>query len=142
MSKDVPFFKSPYNFDVLEASKDSALVIPEDEEVLTQQQFREDCDINEIVRRFGLTGKLPEPWSAPTYGDFTGAVDFHTAQNLVLHAQAEFDRLPAELRERFGHDPQQLLAFLDDGSNRDEAIALGLVAKPPEVLKESEKPVE
>lgn len=136
------FFRSPYNYDVAELSATTGLSIPEDEPVLTQQHFREECDINEIVRRFGITGQLPEPWAAPQYGDFTHATDFHTAQNLVIAAQQEFDRLPAELRERFGHDPQALLAFLDDGSNRDEAIALGLVAKPPEVLKEPEKPAE
>lgn len=129
-------FRTPYNFDSAKVSVETGLVIPEDEPVLTQQQFKKESDINEIVRRFGLTGELPEPWAAPQYGDFTQVTDFHTAQNMVLEAQQEFERLPAELRERFGHDPQALLSFLDDAGNRDEAIALGLIAKPKEELAE------
>lgn len=134
-------FRTPYNLDeiVLPVSAVSVVFDP-DEERLTQQQFKEECDINTIVKRFGLTGELPEPWAAPSYGDFTAAVDFHTAQNLVIAARDEFDRLPADLRKRFGHDPQQLLAFLDDGRNREEAIELGLIAKPKEELREQEVP--
>lgn len=131
-------FRTPYNLDKFPA--DPGLVIPEDEPVLTQQHFRQECDINEIVRRFGITGELPEPWAAPRYGDFTQVTDFHSAQNMVLEAQAAFDALPAELRERFGHDPQALLEFLDDGGNRAEAIELGLIPKPKEELQDAPPP--
>ena len=43
--------------------------------------------------------------------------------------------LSAEIRSRFGNDPQNLILFLEDPSNRPEAEKLGLVnssAIPPE----------
>lgn len=100
---------------------------------LTQQQFAEDADINTIVRRFGLIGTLPESWSSPQSGDFSGISDFHEALNLVTSAQQSFMEVPAELRARFNNDPGRLLNFLDDDSNKEEAIKLGLVNKPVEV---------
>lgn len=97
---------------------------------LTQQQFAEESDINYIADRFGLTGELPTVLDLPRYGDFEGIFDFQTAQNQVLEAQRQFMTLPAKMRARFRNSPQELLEFLEDESNRDEAIALGLVKKP------------
>lgn len=98
----------------------------------TQQEFAEEADINTIVRRFGLTGELPENVRIPQSGDFTGVTDYHSALNLIREADEGFMELPAELRARFEHDPGRLMAFLEDASNKDEAIKLGLVNKPPE----------
>lgn len=100
----------------------------------TQQEFREECDINEIVRRFGLTGQLPEVVNIPVSGDFTGISDFQSAQNAVIKARDDFMALPAALRARFQNDPQQLLEFMAHDENRAEAEKLGLVnAKPAPV---------
>lgn len=93
----------------------------------TQQQFKEDSDINEIVRRFGLTGELPSDIRPPQYGDFTNITDFHTAMNAVRQAEEEFMRIPPDLRARFANDPQRLLMFVEDPNNRDEAQKLGLL---------------
>lgn len=103
-----------------------------DEEGMTQQQFKDETDINEIVRRFGLTGQMPDNVNMPMSGDFTGINDYQTALNLILAADTEFMRVPAETRARFNNDPQKLMTFLDDPNNRDEAIKLGLVPKPAE----------
>jgi len=102
------------------------------EECKTQQHYKEECDINTIVARFGLTGEVPQGYKAPMSGDFTGVNDFHTAMNAVKEAEASFMQLPAHLRKRFGGDPQELMRFLDDGKNRDEAVKLGLVPPKPE----------
>ena len=84
------------------------------------------------MRRFGLTGELPENFKAPVSGDFTGIHDFQSAMNAVIEAQAEFDSLPAHIREEFRNDPQRLMDFVADGKNRDKAIELGLIPKPVE----------
>lgn len=124
------FFRSPYNYDADHASLDSGIRF--DGPGRTQQQFRDECDINVIVRRFGVTGALPVPSARlPSYGDFSQVTDFQTAMNQVLEARAAFMDLPARTRERFANDPGRLLAFLADESNRDEAVRLGLVAAPP-----------
>lgn len=101
----------------------------------TQQEFAEEADINTIVRRFGLTGELPENVRIPQSGDFTGITDYHSALNLIREADEGFMELPAELRARFEHDPGRLMAFLEDANNKEEAIKLGLVNKPPEVTR-------
>lgn len=101
---------------------------------MTQQEFLFDTDINEIVRRFGLTGKLPDDLRVPLSGDFTGIEDYHSAILAVRKAEEGFMEMPAELRARFNNDPQILMDFLADGTNRDEAVKLGLVQAlvPPE----------
>lgn len=122
--------RAGHNFDPDANSKEFGLVCPP--ESMTQQQFREECDINTIVERFGLTGQMPQNLAMPVSGDFTGVTDFHTAMNVVRQAQEQFLTLPGELRERFGNDPGALVAFLDDDKNRPEAERLGLVNKPAE----------
>lgn len=129
------FIRAPYNYDADQARRDASLVC-DPEDTRTQQQFAEECDINEIVRRFGLTGVMPENPRLPVSGDFTGVSDFQTAMNAVRAAEEGFMELPAEVRYRFGNDPQRLMSFLEDGRNKDEAIRLGLVVLPPEVPRD------
>lgn len=123
------------NYDVDKASDDAGISFDPDEG-RTQQSFKDECDINEIVRRFGLTGELPDDLRMPVSGDFTGVTDFQSAMNVVRQAQEEFLRVPAEIRERFNHDPGKLVAFLGDEKNRDEAVKLGLVNPPVEKTRD------
>lgn len=130
-----PELRSALGYDVDAASMASALFIDEAEAV-TQQQFAEEVDINTIVKRFGLTGELPNGVAMPVSGDFTGISDFHTAMNLVRQSQEAFMELPASVRERFANDPARVIAFLDDEANREEAIKLGIVAAPVEKTRD------
>ena len=128
------FVRNPYNYDADEASRVSGLECLDAGR--TQQQFAEESDINTIVRRFGLTGQLPDEVRVPQSGDFTGIVDYQSAMNAVRQAEEGFMELPPDLRYRFGNDPQRLLEFMEDGSNLEEARKLGLVNKAPEVPRE------
>jgi phage internal scaffolding protein len=65
------------------------------------------------------------------YGDFSGVTDYHSALNKINATMDDFMALPAQLRVRFGHDPVQLLEFLENDQNRDEAIQLGLIDGQP-----------
>lgn len=123
------------NYDPDEASAESGISFDPDEG-RTQQEFAKECDINEIVRRFGITGQLPFTDRMPVSGDFTGITDFQSAMEAVTRAQGAFMDLPAEVRARFRNDPQEMLTFLDDERNRDEAVKLGLVSAPPEVTRD------
>lgn len=125
----VPFLRSAYNYDRDAASNESALTC--EDESLAIQSSAEEADINTIVRRFGLTGELPSDVAIPRSGDFTGIPDFHTAMNLVRQTQEEFLRVPAEVRARFGNDPQAFMAFVEDDANREEARRLGLLKPVP-----------
>lgn len=126
---EFPFVRSPYNYDKDAVSFASGLSCPEP--TMAQQQFRDETDINTIVERFGITGQLPTNVRMPQYGDFLEVVDFHTAQNAIRQAEESFMTLPANIRERFGHDPAAFVDFCSDDANLDEARKLGLVKTPP-----------
>lgn len=108
-----------------------------DEPSMTKQEFKEECDINRIMSRYIQTGELPPAVAVGSYGDFSDAVDFMTAQNIIKTAEAQFMALPGEVRARFNNDPAQMLDFVHNKDNADEARKLGLLNPLPEV-----KPVE
>ena len=128
MKITAPFLRTPYNYDRDAASNESGLAC--EEPSLTQQHFKDETDINNILRQFNITGLLPEAPLSPRYGDFTGIVDYHSALNQVIAAEDEFMSLPADLRARFQNDPAQLIAFINDENNRSEAEKLGLLEVP------------
>ena len=127
VKKHEVFLRTPYNYDTDAASDESGLAC--EEPSLAQQHFKEECDINNILQKFNITGLLPEAPLSPRYGDFTGIGDYHTALNRVIAAQEEFEALPAQIRARFDNDPAKLIEFLDNSDNRPEAEKLGLVEK-------------
>lgn len=120
----------PSNYDADAVSKATGISFAS-EKMITQQQFKEESDINVIVERFGLTGKLPENGSYPVYGSFDEVVDYQTALNQIRAADEAFMALPGHVRARFGHDPQQLLEFCSDPANLEEARKLGLTKPLP-----------
>ena len=124
-----PFFRTGYNYDAEAVSLETGLKC--EDESLAVESAKEEADINTIVRRFGLTGELPDDVRMPQSGDFTGIPDFHTALNLVRATQEEFMRVPAEIRDRFQNDPARLMAFIEDDANRDEARKLGFLKPEP-----------
>lgn len=97
---------------------------------MTQQHHKEECDMNVIVKRFGLTGALPTNVRMPTHGDFLDVPDYLTAMNAIREADESFMMMPADVRARFQNDPHQFVEFCSKEENRDEAIRLGLVEKP------------
>jgi len=127
MSKNSVFLRTPYNYDRDAATNESGLAC--EEPSLAQQHYKDECDINNILRQFNITGLLPESPLSPRYGDFTGIGDYHTAMNRVIAVQDEFEALPAQIRARFDNDPAQLIEFLENSDNRPEAEELGLVEK-------------
>jgi len=131
MRKREIFVRSSFNYDMDAASNESALKCEDDS--LAIQSAEEESNINTIVRRFGLTGELPNDVKVPQSGDFSNLPDFHTAMNLVRKTQEEFLRIPADLRARFNNDPQSFMAFIEDESNREEARRLGLLKVIPVV---------
>lgn len=100
---------------------------------LTKQEFADDCDINVIMARYEKTGVIDHVnRRQPEFGDFADMVDYQTALNIVNEADSRFSDLPASVRARFENDPRQLLAFVADPANRDEAMDLGLIERPAE----------
>lgn len=128
------FLRTEFNYDIARASELSAQAAGLDfreADGKAHQSFKDECDINTIVRRFGLSGELPSAARAPTYEDFTEVLDFQSAMNAVIAAEESFMLMPADVRARFRNDPGQFVDFCSDSKNRDEAIKLGLVFQGP-----------
>lgn len=110
---------------------------------MTKQSFVAECDINNILKQYKLTGQIRHisaKASMGAYEDLPLSTDFQEAMNLVLDAQASFATLPSHVRARFGNDPTQFLGFMADPSNLPEMEKLGLLkprleapAAPPPV---------
>lgn len=124
----LPFVRSAYNYNRDEASDESALECPEPS--LTKQEFVEECDINVIIKRFGLGMELPENARVPVNSEFEEVFDFQSAMNAVVNAREQFMLFPAHVRARFHNDPAEMIDFVSNAENRDEAIKLGLVPRP------------
>lgn len=132
--KKTPFLRTPYNYDTNDASDETALRC--EDPTLTKQAFAEEVDINTIVRRFNLTGQLPENVHMPTYADFEDIFDFQTAMNAVRQAEESFNEMPAHIRARFHNNAAEFVDFCSDEDNRPEAEKLGLVQKKSEPKQE------
>lgn len=120
------FLRTPYNYDVRAASRESGVDCSESED-FTKQEFRDEVDINTILRRFNVTGQLPQGVRMPTYGDFTQVGDFQQALAAIETARESFMQLPADVRRRFDNDPGAFVDFASDARNLEEARKLGLV---------------
>jgi len=125
-------FRNGYNYDVDQASLESGLECKDPS--LTSQSSADEADINTLVRRFGLTGTMPQGLKVPEYGDFDVVMDFQSAQNAVLAAQKSFMAMPADVRARFVNDPQVFLEFCANPENADELVKMGLAIKKDPVI--------
>ncbi len=114
----------------------------------TRQSFAADADMNNIYSKYQRNGILGDP-SAPVrkmfFGDFTD-VDFNASANKLASVKQAFDALPSNVRDRFDNDPAQLLDFIVDPANKDEAVELGLLELPapepvPDPVPDPDPPV-
>lgn len=138
---DMPFLRTPYNYDRNAASDESGLFTDlEKDPSKTVQSQKDEADINVIMRKFGQTGHLPVNIRPVVLGDFDGIFDFQTAMNAVRDAQMAFGALDADLRARFNNDPQRFVEFCSDANNLDEMRKLGL-ADPVKVVDNPVAPV-
>jgi len=97
----------------------------------THQSFKEECDVNNVVKRFEKTGFLPNSRGPGQFGDFSSNLDYREALQTVMDAQDMFEQVPAKIRREFDNDPAQFVAFCDDPDNEDQLIDWGLMNKPP-----------
>lgn len=115
-------------------------------ESLTQQQFKEECDVNNILAKYKRTGLLSHfNKHQGNFGDFSNLNDYQTNLDKIRKAHESFDSLPSEVRSKFNNDPGLLIEFLSDSKNDSEAIKLGLKQQisPTESIQSSmEKALE
>ena len=106
---------------------------------LTQQHFKDECDINLIIKRFTKNDlALMAMMSDMHYGDYSTPVDFHDAMNIVIRAQEQFEALPSSVRDKFDNDPAKMLDFVSKKENIEESVKLGLLNREAlEIIKDT-----
>jgi len=107
-----------------------------DQPSLTRQEFKDECDLGKIIRRFCKTREGQQALAnaqgfieGTRFEDVSSVPDFQTARNIINRGNAIFEALPAALRARFGNDAARFLDFTHDSRNLDELRKMGF-AKP------------
>lgn len=103
---------------------------------LTQQHLASECDINAIMAKIQLGEQVFINDRSAVYDDFTGVSTYQDAVNRIRAVEEEFMALPAEMRARFNNEPAELLKFIQNEENREEAIKIGLLDEEPERQQE------
>ena len=106
---------------------------------MTQQHFKDETMIDNILQKYAETGFLTDPFTPKRpiqFGDFSNVSDFQTAQNAIALATEYFESLPANVRASFNNSPQEFLNAHNDPAQRSKLEDLGFVA--PEEPKASE----
>jgi len=91
-----------------------------------KQEFKDDADLNSIMRKFQKTGSIDHVKNhQPQYGESTPQT-LHEALNVVKRADSMFADLPSSVRNKFHNKPEAFLEFVQDPANLQEAQELGL----------------
>lgn len=110
---------------------------------MTKQSFVAECDINNIIRDFQLSGQVAHINARAQQGaylDLPDTIDFQESFNLVRQAQDAFDTLPAKIRANFDNDPAQFLAYVQDPANHAQLVTWGLANAPETPLTGGNEP--
>lgn len=112
---------------------------------LTEQKHKDSCDIHVILRKAEKTGVIEHVNAyGGTYGDMPDSTDYLQHMLAIKKAEEMFMSVPARIRKKFENDPGQYIDFMQDPSNYDEIVSLGLDAShlPQPTRSEPELPVE
>lgn len=109
-------------------------------ESMADQSFKDECDINGLMKRFGITGQILGVEKPPALEEFGEIFDFRSAMDTINAANRAFMTLDAETRARFLNDPQRYVEFCsardDKGElvNYDEMLKMGLANPKPVIV--------
>lgn len=93
----------------------------------TDQSQKKECDVNSIMRKFRKTGQITHlSQRQGVYADVSQIPDLMGAMEQISFVQSAFDALPSELRFKLQNKPENLVDYLNDPKNDEEAIKYGL----------------
>lgn len=100
-------------------------------ESLTQQHFKEECDVINIIKRHDRNGIIEHVQRGQArYGDFSNVADYREALDLVRDAQDEFMTIPSDIRKKFDNDPGKFYEFVSNPDNKEELKQMGFIETP------------
>lgn len=117
------------------------VVTVNEEPTMAMQQYKDSCDVNKIMKRYKETGTISHLRNAQNgvYMDLTELPDYAEALMQIKRADEAFKQIPAEVRLKFNNDPSQLITYLQDSKNHEEAIKYGLLV-PKQNDEQNPKP--
>ncbi|AXL14735.1 internal scaffolding protein [Microviridae sp.] len=109
-------------------------------ETRTQQNFKDECDINIIVSRYTRGDMSVVNNRQPLYGDFTLRDDLLEAHIRMQEAEAEFLAQPASVRKAAGNNVAQFYGMLatEDGVIDLHDSGFDVPLPPSELAKRAE----
>lgn len=106
---------------------------------LTDQSYKNSCDINNIMTQYAKTGMLPNITSkTPQFVDNTLIPDLNTAFELVNSAIEGFNQLPPTIRRLMDNNPANLESFISNRDNAEILVKHGILI-PKENLDSTDK---
>lgn len=103
------------------------------DEVITKQSFEPECNINNIMAKYQMTGLVDHVQKyRPEYADVT-SLDYKTAMDTIAEARSLFEELPSETRKNFDNDVERWLDYVQDPANEDtlDSLEAGEVPEDP-----------
>lgn len=111
---------------------------------LTQQQFTQETLIQTIMKKHAATGILGtgQPGTQKAqWGDYSD-MDFREMSTKIAKSTETFDALPSHLRDKFNNNVGELLDFMENEENKEEAIELGIIPPIEKPLKAHIEPTD
>lgn len=91
---------------------------------MTQQHFKDECDINNIIDLYTRTGELPVNAMEMRYADVSTFSDYTTMRAAMAQADSDFLELPSRVRERYHNDVAEFLDAIATEDGRRELQSL------------------
>lgn len=128
---EMPVFKTPYNHDTNFESDRTALYCADPS--LTKQEFKEETDINTILKRFTKTGELPPAPLPEHFTDVSRRTSYFEMRCQIQEAEAIFYNLSADKRAEHLNNPERWADAVTkavDAGDRDALLKLGIDVPP------------
>ena len=111
------------------------LVFETGDESLTQQQFAEESEINNIIAFHDRTGVIKNvQQGVARYGDYSEVHEYREALDLIRNADEDFMKLPSHIRRKFNNNAGDFFEYVTNPANETEIVEMGLAkARPEEV---------
>lgn len=115
---------------------------------LTQQHFKDECDIDKILKRYEQTGFLVDPMAPKRpaqFGDFSEIGSYQETLNRVNAIEDWFMSLPSAVRRAYENDPAKLADALSTEEGRkafEDQFVRDVKKIPPEAPAASPEPAK
>lgn len=110
-----------------------------------KQEFKDECDINIILKRFEKQGILTHVNNKIPYFGEAPSQTYTEVMHQMAAAKEYFETLPSSIRNEFGNSVSEFIDFATNPENGDALEALGFdtensgIKEPEQEVKETAK---